>query len=65
MSDTILFDGLLDDELTRHTQLYRAMLAEMKAWDAVDAADATSDIFPLPAQPYCESPRFKILTQHI
>jgi hypothetical protein len=65
MSDTVPFDGLLDDELTRYTQLYGAMLAEMKAWDAVDAEDAASGIFPLPAQPYCESPRFKILTQHI
>jgi hypothetical protein len=55
------FDGLMDEELARASQLFEALLDEMKAWDVEDAEDAASGKFPPPAQPYCESPRFKDL----
>jgi hypothetical protein len=68
MSDhinTISFDFLLDEELTRYTQLFKALLEEMKAWDIEDAEDAATGKFSLPPQLYRELPRFEILTQNI
>jgi hypothetical protein len=65
-NDTVPFDdGRSDEELTETAQLFEAMLDEMKAWDTEDAEDAASGKFPLPAQPYSESPRFEVLTQEV
>jgi hypothetical protein len=64
-NNTISFDLLPDEELTRYAQLFTALLEEMKAWDIEDEEDAASGKFPLPPQPYRKSPRFEILTQHV
>ena len=63
--DTTSYDTLPGEELTHNIRLFKAMMDEMKAWDTEDAEDAASGRFPLPAQPYCESPHFETLMQEI
>ena len=60
---TVTFESLPYDKLVEYVQIFEALLNEMRVFDIEDAEDAASGRFPLPPQPYCESPRFKELTR--